>query len=120
MKRRKDTIYEFFRQIPFMSGLSSKTIVKLELDFEEWKAEKAGHVVLQEGNPVTHIAIVKQGEFEVVKKSVRGLDDKIMAFLGKSDLRKRIASRVLLLPGRSTIFKKTAQLIPPVERSAEE
>ena len=87
-----------------MSSLSSKSILKLEQDFEEWKADKVGQVVLQEGNPVTHIAIVKQGEFELVKKSVRGLDARILAFLKKSEVRKRIASRVLLLPGRSTIF----------------
>ena len=46
-----------------MQSLSSKTIIKLELDFEEWKAEKSGQVVLREGDPVTHLAIIKSGEF---------------------------------------------------------
>ena len=69
--------------------------------------------MLKEGDLVSHVAIVKLGEFEVIKKSIRGLDDRIMNFLKKSEVRKRVASRVLLLPGRNTIFQKTAQLIPP-------
>lgn len=66
---------------------------------------------------MSHVALVMSGEFEVVKKSVRGLDDKIMSFLTKGEVRKRIASKVLLLPGRSTVYQKTASLIPPFERT---
>jgi len=76
----------------------------LEYSWKKRVAERSGQVILNEGNAVTHIALVMDGEFEVVKKSVRGLDDKIMSFLKKGEVRKRIASKVLLLPGRSTIF----------------
>ena len=96
-----------------MANLSSQSIIKMDYAFEKIKTEKVGQVILREGDPVTHIAIVKAGEFEIVKRSVKGLDGRIMQFLKKSEVRKRIASQVMLLPGRSTVFQKAAHLIPP-------
>ena len=95
---------EFYQQIPFIKGLSMQSILKIEKAFFKNVSQKAGHIILREGDPVTHIALVMKGEFEVVKKSVKGLDDRIMEFLRKTEVRKNIASHVLLLPGRSTVF----------------
>ena len=40
---------------------------------------------------MTHIALVKDGEFDVVKSNLRGLDGKILGFLKKGDFRKKLA-----------------------------
>mmetsp|Transcript_25026 Transcript_25026/g.33552 ORF Transcript_25026/g.33552 Transcript_25026/m.33552 type:complete len:187 (+) Transcript_25026:705-1265(+) len=111
---------EFFKQIVFLKSLSTQSIVKIQLNFTPHRMDKAGCVVLREGDPVTHIAIVISGEFELFKRSVKGLDDRIMSFLKKNDVRKRIARQVMMLPGRSTIFQKTSHLIPPYERANNE
>lgn len=42
-----------------------------------------------------------------------------MLFLKKSEVRKRIANQVMLLPGRSSVYEKTSQLIPPYQRSTD-
>ena len=60
--------------------------------------------MLREGDPVTHIALVRDGEFEIVKKNLRGIDERIMGFLRKGDVRKKVAQKVLLLPGRTSIY----------------
>jgi hypothetical protein len=87
--------------------------------FSEKKMETAGAYVLREGDPVTHVAFIKNGEFDVVKKNLRGMDDRIMGFLKKADLRKTVAKRVLMLRGRTSIYQKTSQLIPSQEKTTE-
>jgi CRP-like cAMP-binding protein len=47
--------------------------------------------VLKEGDPVTHIALVKEGEFDVVKRNLKGLDARILTFLHTGDFKKKIA-----------------------------
>ena len=91
----------------------------MEYSFKLQKFNKAGQYVLREGDPVTHIALVKDGEFNVVKKNLRGLDSRILAFLHKGDVRKKIAKQVLLLPGRTSVYQKTYQLLPPFEKSID-
>ena len=39
------------------------------------KMEVAGKYVFKEGEPVTHVAVIKQGEFEIVKKNLKGVDE---------------------------------------------
>ena len=63
--------------------------------------------------------MVKEGEFDIVKKNLRGIDSKLLEFLKKGDVRKRIANKVLLLPGRTSIYQKTNQLIPPYEKTID-
>lgn len=75
--------------------------------------------MLKEGDPVTHIALVKDGEFDLVKENIKGLDARILQFLHNGDVRKRIAKKVLLLPGRTSIYHKTNQLLPPFEKSLD-
>ena len=111
-KRQRDQIQEFFKSVPFLSGLSSQTIGKMEFAFKHCKMEKAGHFVLREGDPVTHIALVKNGEFEIVKRNLKGLDERIMGFLKKGDMRKKVARQVMLLPGRTSVYQKTNKLYP--------
>lgn len=60
--------------MPFLQGLSNQTILKLSECFKLKRFANAGQYVLREGDPVTHIALVKDGEFEVVKKNLRGID----------------------------------------------
>ena len=50
----------------------------MEYSFNLFKTKKAGEIVFREGEPVTHIALVKEGEFEVVKENLKGIDDKIL------------------------------------------
>jgi len=119
-KKQKEQIIEFFKNVHFLRGLSNQSIVKMEYSFVLHKMERAGEVVLKEGASVTHIALVKDGEFEVVKHSVKGLDERIMTFLHKVDVRKRIARQVMMLPGRATVFQTTSKLIPPFERSNDD
>ena len=52
--------------------------------------DQKGHYVLREGDPATHIALVTEGEFEVVKHSLNGLDSQILGFLKKSDVQKSL------------------------------
>ena len=89
-KKQKEHVIEFFKQIPIFHQLSNQSLVKMEYMFKLHKFEKKGHYVLREGDPVTHIALVKDGEFEVVKDNLRGLDSRILGFLKKSDIQKRI------------------------------
>ena len=63
--------------------------------------------------------MVKEGEFDIVKKNLRGIDSKLLEFLKKGDVRKRIANKVLLLPGRTSIYQKTNQLIPSYEKTID-
>lgn len=79
----------------------------MEYTFKLHHFTKAGQYVLREGDPVTHIALVKDGEFDLVKKNLKGLDSHILQFLHKGDVRKIIAKKVLLLPGRTSIYHKT-------------
>ena len=90
-KKQKEAIVENFKQQHFLSGLSNQSILKLANFFKLSRYEHAGQYVLKEGDPVTHIALVKDGEFEVVKKNLRGIDERIMSFLRKGDVRKQIA-----------------------------
>ena len=76
----------------------------MDKSFELHHMERAGKVILREGDPVTHVALVKDGEFEVVKKDLRGVDDRLLDFLRKGDVRKKIARKVQLLPGRSSVY----------------
>ena len=119
-KKENDIKVEFCKQVPFLQSLSAKRISELLYDFREEKMERVGQALFKEGDPVTHIAIVKSGEFEIYKKSIKGFDERILSFLRQSEIRKRIANHVMLLPGRSTIFQKTARLIPPIKRQAED
>ena len=75
--------------------------------FEKKEFKKAGQYVLREGDEVKYVAVVKEGEFDVVKKNLKGIDGRILDFLRKGDVRKRIANKVLLLPGRTSIYQKT-------------
>ena len=76
------------------------------------KMERGGKYVLKEGDPVTHIALIKDGDFEIVKKNLKGLDQQVLSFLRKGDVRKNIAKKVMMLRGRNSVYKKTAKLIP--------
>lgn len=89
-KKMKDKKLDFFKQVPFLKGLSDKAIHRMTLGFTTLNIPTAGTYVLREGEPVTHVALVREGEFEVVKKSLQGLDQRIMSFLRKSDLPKQI------------------------------
>ena len=103
-KKQKEQIVEFFKNVNFLKGLSNQSIVKMEYSFNLLKFNKAGQYVLREGDPVTHIALVKDGEFDVVKKNLKGLDHRILDFLHKGEVRKKIQKQVLLLPGRTSIY----------------
>jgi len=81
--------------------------------------ETAGKYVLREGDPVTHVALIKEGEFDIVKKNLKGMDERIMGFLKEGDIRKSIAKKVLMLRGRTSVFQKTSQLIPVQEKSTD-
>ena len=59
--------------------------------FNLHKCIRKGETVLREGDRVTHIALVKDGEFDVVKSNLRGLDEKILGFLKKGDIRTKLA-----------------------------
>ena len=87
--------------------------------FSEKKMKKAGEYVFHEGDQVTHVALIKDGEFDVVKKNLRGMDDRILGFLKKGDFRKIVAKKVLMLRGRTSIYQRTSQLIPSQEKTAE-
>lgn len=87
----------------------------MEYSFRLHKFNKAGQYVLREGDPVTHIALVKEGEFDVVKRNLKGLDARLVNFLHKGDFRKKLSKQVLLLPGRTSIYQRTNQLLPPFE-----
>lgn len=113
-------LVEQFKQVHFMEGLSDKSIAKLSKLFDLERMDRGGKYVLREGEPVTHIALVKEGEFEVVKKNLKGVDDRVMTFLRKGDVRKRIAKQVMMLRGRGSIYQKTSQLIPPFERNEDD
>ena len=73
-KRQKEQVVEFFKNVSFLSELSNQTIVKMTYGFVLHRCLKKGETVLKEGDPVTHIALVKDGEFDVVKSNLRGLD----------------------------------------------
>ena len=88
----------------------------MEKSLELRRMENAGKIILREGDPVTHVALVKEGEFEVVKSNLRGMDERLLDFLRKGDTRKKIARKVQLLPGRTSVYQKTNQLIPVHER----
>lgn len=103
-----------------MEGLSDKSIVKLSKLFDLQRMDRGGKYVLREGDPVTHIALVKDGEFEVVKKNLKNVDERVMGFLRKGDVRKRIAKQVMMLRGRGSIYQKVSQLIPPFERNEDD
>lgn len=40
---------------------------------------------------MSHVIFVKDGEFELVKKDLKGLDDRLLGFLRKGNIRKKIA-----------------------------
>ena len=82
-KKQKDQVIDFFKNVSFLKGLSNQAIIKMEYSFRLIRTKKAGEVVLREGEPVTHIALVKDGEFEIVKKNLKGIDDRILGFLHK-------------------------------------
>ena len=90
-KKQKDQVVDFFKNVSFLKGLSNQAIIKMEYSFNLVRTKKAGEVVLREGEPVTHIALVKDGEFEIVKKNLKGIDDRILGFLHKGEMKKKIA-----------------------------
>ena len=115
-KKQKDQIVDFFKNVNFLKCLSNQAIIKMEYSFHLLRTKKAGEVVFKEGDPVTHIALVKDGEFEVVKENLKGIDDRIIGFLKKGDMQKKIAQQVMMLPGRTTVYKKAHSLMPCFEK----
>lgn len=119
-KKQKDQVIDFFKNVSFLKGLSNQAIIKMEYSFRLIRTKKAGEVVLREGEPVTHIALVKDGEFEIVKKNLKGIDDRILGFLHKGDMKKKIAQKVMMLPGRATVYQKTHAHMPCFEKTNED
>ena len=70
-------------------------------------AEKAGMYLFDEGSEANHIALVKDGEFEIVKRNLDGIDQKVLDSLKHSNVKNIIAKKVLLLRGRKSIYSKT-------------
>jgi len=87
----KDQIIEYFHNVPLLSGLSNQAIVKINVCFKLFKMKKAGQYIAREGEPVSHVIFVKDGEFELVKKDLKGLDERLLSFLRKGNIRKKIA-----------------------------
>ena len=73
-KKQKEQQVEFFRGVSFLKGLSNLTIMKLTFSFTPVVCETAGKYIFREGEPVTHCAIIKEGEFDIVKKNLKGID----------------------------------------------
>ena len=65
------------------------------------------------------MAVVKAGEFELVKHTLEGLDDKILDLLHRSNLKKELAKKVMLLRGRESIYKKSHAFISGQATSAD-
>ena len=111
-----EQVLEYFKNVPFLQGLTSSLVLKMSKALDIKRMENGGKFILKEGDPVTHVALVKEGEFEVVKSSLRGMDDRLLDFLRKGDTRKKIAQKVQLLPGRTSVYQKTNLLVPVHER----
>ena len=81
---------EFLRNSPFFSGLSGTNLTKFASSLKLSSYERVGEYVLTEGEPADQVCIIQSGLFEIVKKDLNGLDDKIMSFLAKGEVRKNV------------------------------
>jgi CRP-like cAMP-binding protein len=54
---------------------------------------------LREGDPSDYIALIKHGEFEIIKQDLREVDDRLLEFLRKVDEKKVMTSFINLSRG---------------------
>ena len=111
-KLYKEIMVEFFKNVPYFSFMSPNSLMRMEHLFKLQVFEVGGKNILREGDLVKNVVIVKDGEFEIVKRDLSDIDKGIMKFLQKSVVKSRMAKKILLLRGGSAIYSKSKQLFP--------
>ena len=80
-KLYKEVMVEFFKNVPYFSFMSTNSLMRMEHLFKLQVFEVGGKNILREGDLVKYVVIVKDGEFEVMKRDLFGIDKAIMKFL---------------------------------------
>ena len=73
--------------------------MRLEHLFKLQTFDVGGKYLFREGDPVTQVIIVKDGDFEIEKKDLYSIDEAMIEFLNKSVIRSRMAKKIMLLRG---------------------
>ena len=66
--------------------------------------------MLQEGNPSNYVALIKTGEFEVIKQDMKDVDQRLIEFLTRVDKNKAMKAYVNLLRNKNTVYEKSSKL----------
>ena len=109
---------EFFKNVPYFQQFSPNALMRMEGLFKLQKYDVGGKVVLKEGDLVKYVVIVKDGEFEIVKRDLYDIDKAIMTFLQDSVIRNRMAKKILFLKGGKFIYSKSQQLFPAFKQNS--
>lgn len=64
----------FLKQFSFFQGLTQNALVKISYHLQLKTFDQVGKIILQEGQPSEYIAMVKEGECEVCKLDLKGVD----------------------------------------------
>lgn len=100
----------FLKQFSFFRGLTQNALVKISYHFQLREFRQAGKIVCTEGQPADWIVVVKDGECEVCKQDLKGVDQRIVSFLQKKDEKKEMTKIASFKP--ESVFGSTCKLFP--------
>ena len=87
--------------------MSTASLMRLEHLFKLQTFDVGGKYLFREGEPATHVIIVKDGDFVIEKRDLYQTDQALIEFLNKSVVRSRMAKKILLLRGGQSIYSKS-------------
>ena len=104
---------DFLRSVPLLQSFPSTIAEKLAAtEMKVVTFNSKGQYVFKEGEESNYIAIVKDGEFEVVKQDLSSMDPNLFTFLKLTDVLEETAKEIRLRRGSKSVFKKSTTLFP--------